>query len=345
MSSTPSTPFTECSVVIPVFRNAENVPALLQRLAELHARVPGGIEVICVVDGSPDDSHARLAQGLPLQPYASQLLSLSRNFGSFAAIREGLVQVRTEHCAVMAADLQEPIELIEQFFTWLRSDRADVVVGHRAGRQDALVDRLASGLFWWSYRKLVQRELPPGGIDVFGCNRAFRAHLLRFSEAHTSLVGQILWLGFRRVALPYVRQAREIGRSAWTLGRKLKYLSDSVFAFSDLPIRLFTLIGGAGVLLSMFFAVVVLVARLSGAVAVPGYAATVLTILFFAGINLLGLGIIGSYVWRAYENTKARPLAVVMQAQRFAGIAREDTGEAAPVGAGLSRDLQPPIAG
>jgi len=345
VSSTPSTPSTECTVVIPVYRNADNVPALLQRLAELHRRVPGGIEVICVVDGSPDESHARLAQGLPQQAFASQLLALSRNFGSFAAIREGLIPVRTEHCAVMAADLQEPIELIEEFFSWLRADRADVVVGHRAGRQDAWLDRAASGLFWWTYRKLVQRELPPGGIDVFACNAAFRSHLLRFTEAHTSLVGQILWLGFRRVALPYVRQAREIGRSAWTLGRKLKYLSDSVFAFSDLPIRLFTLIGGAGVALSLFFAAVVLVARLTGAVAVPGYAATVLTILFFAGINLLGLGIIGSYVWRAYENTKARPLAVVMQAQRFAGIAQEDAGAAAPVRAGLSRDLQPPIAG
>lgn len=319
MSSTPSIPSAECSVVIPVYRNAENVPSLLQRLAQLHHRVPGGIEVICVVDGSPDESHARLAQALPGQPHASRLLSLSRNFGSFAAIREGLAQVRTAHCAVMAADLQEPIELIEEFFTWLRADRADVVVGHRAGRHDALLDRLASGLFWWSYRKLVQRELPPGGIDVFGCNAAFRAHLLRFSEAHTSLVGQILWLGFRRVALPYVRQAREHGRSAWTFGRKLKYLSDSVFAFSDLPIRLFTLIGGLGVLLSIALGAAVLLARLSGAVSVPGYAATVLTILFFAGINLLGLGIIGSYVWRAYENTKARPLAVVMHSQGFAG--------------------------
>jgi hypothetical protein len=138
-----------------------------------------------------------------------------------------------------------------------------------------------------------------------------------------------------------VRQAREIGRSAWTLGRKLKYLSDSVFAFSDLPIRLFTVVGGVGVLLSMLFALVVLLARLTGAVAVPGYAATVLTILFFAGINLLGLGIIGSYVWRAYENTKARPLAVVMQAQRYDGstVGAGSTRDGSTVGAGSTRDL------
>jgi len=325
VSSTPLIASSECTVVIPVYRNAENIAPLLERLSELHARVGGGIEVICVVDGSPDDSYARLASELPKQGFASQLLLLSRNFGSFAAIRSGLHEVRTPFCAVMAADLQEPIELIEAFFNCLRQDHADVVVGHRTARQDALIDRWASGLFWWSYRRLVQRELPPGGIDVFACNAAFRAHLLRFSEAHTSLVGQILWLGFRRVALPYVRQAREIGRSAWTFGRKLKYLSDSVFAFSDLPIRVFTLLGGLGVLLSVVLSCIVLIARLSGAVNVPGYAATVLTILFFAGINLLGLGIIGSYVWRAYENTKARPLAVVMHTQQFAGNADENS--------------------
>lgn len=309
----------QCTVVIPVYRNADNLPPLLAELAALHARVPGGIELVFVVDGSPDDSFERLRAALPAQPFPSQLLLLSRNFGSFAAIREGLAAVRTEHCAVMAADLQEPPELVGRFFEVLRGERADVVVGQRIGRQDALRDRIASGLFWWAYRKLVQKELPPGGIDVFACNAAFRAHLLRFAETHSSLVGQLLWLGFRREALPYVRQARTIGKSAWTLRGKLKYLSDSVFAFSDLPIRLFMLAGGLGLLASLLLTAAVLAAKLSGAVPVPGYAMTVLTILFFAGVNLLGLGIIGSYVWRAYENTKARPLAVVMRAERFGG--------------------------
>lgn len=314
----------ECTVVIPVYRNAGNIPPLLAELAALHARVQGGIELVFVVDGSPDESHAILHAALPTQPYAAQLLLLSRNFGSFAAIREGLAAVRTEYAAVMAADLQEPPELVGRFFEALRADRADVVVGQRSGRQDALFDRLASGLFWWAYRKLVQKQLPPGGIDVFGCNAAFRAHLLRFSEAHSSLVGQLLWLGFRRQALPYVRQARSIGESAWTLRGKLKYLSDSIFAFSDLPIRLFMLAGGLGLLASFLLSGVVLLARVTGAVAVPGYAATVLTVLFFAGLNLLGLGIIGSYVWRAYENTKARPLAVVMRAERFGQAVESD---------------------
>jgi len=322
VSLMPSAASSNCTVVIPVYRNAENIAALLARLEQLHARVDGGIEVICVVDGSPDASHPMLEQGLARSPFASQLLLLSRNFGSFAAIREGLSNVRTPYSAVMAADLQEPIELIDEFFQCLRADRADVVVGHRAARQDRWIDRFASGLFWSAYRQLVQKELPEGGIDVFGCNDAFRLHLLRFGEAHTSLVGQILWLGFRREALSYVRQARVAGRSAWTLKRKLTYLSDSVFAFSDLPIRVFTWMGAVGLSMSFLLSAWVVFARVTGSLSVPGYAATVLVILFFGGMNLLGLGVIGSYVWRAYENTKARPLAIIMHSQSFPGLTK-----------------------
>lgn len=154
-------------------------------------------------------------------------------------------------------------------------------------------------------------------MDVFACNLAFRDQLLTFHEAHTSLVGQLLWLGFRRKLIPYTRQPRQHGSSAWRFGGKLKYLLDSIYSFSDLPIKLFVALGIMGVLTSIAMGLVVLISRLTGAIAVPGYTATVIAIVFFAGLNMLGLGIIGSYVWRAYENTKARPLAVVMREYRF----------------------------
>lgn len=318
MSSTPApASVRDSAVVVPVYRNAANVPELVARLAALDAAVPGGIEAACVVDGSPDDSHALLAAALAAQAFPSALLLLSRNFGSFAAIREGLRAARGTRFAVMAADLQEPAELIVDMLAALAADEADLVLGTRAGRDDPLLDRAASGVFWGVYRKLVQPELPPGGVDVFACNAAFRARLLEFEESHSSLVGQLLWLGFRRKLIPYARAPRRIGKSAWTFRKKLTYLMDSLFSFSDLPIRAFVALGTLGLAASALFAAIVAVARLAGVVTVPGYAATVITILFFAGLNLFGLGIIGSYVWRAYENTKARPLAVVMHAQRF----------------------------
>jgi glycosyltransferase involved in cell wall biosynthesis len=312
-----SSPIPECSVVVPVYRNEANVADLIVRLEALNVSVPGGIEAICVVDGSPDRSYELLAAALPRAAFASRLLLLSRNFGSFAAIREGLRVAGGTYCAVMAADLQEPQALIEGFFERLRADAVDVVVGTREARADPWPARFASAMFWGLYRGLIRPDLPRGGIDVFACNRVFRAHLLEFNEAHSSLVGQLLWLGFRRSELSYRRSERKAGKSAWTLRRKVGYLLDSVFAFSDLPIKLFVALGTIGITVSALLGLAVLVSRLAGAVTVPGYAATVITILFFAGLNLLGLGIVGSYVWRAYENTKRRPLAVVMREQAW----------------------------
>ena len=322
MSSTPATASgpdltAECTLIVPVYRNEENIPQLLDRFAQLNQQVSGGIDVMCVVDGSPDRCVELLANGLANASYPSQLLVLSRNFGSFAAIREGLKAAEGRYFAVMAADLQEPSELIADSFAALQNDECDVALGTRVARGDPLMTRLASGVFWGIYRTFIQRELPQGGVDVFACNAAFRDELLKLHEANTSLVGQLLWLGFRRKLIPYTRQPRQHGRSAWRFGQKLKYLLDSIYSFSDLPIKIFVTLGVLGVITSVVMGLVVFLSRISGAIDVPGYSATVIAIVFFAGLNMLGLGIIGAYVWRAYENTKARPLAVVMHTRRF----------------------------
>jgi glycosyltransferase involved in cell wall biosynthesis len=318
MSSTPATVSgPDCTLVVPVYCNEENIPQLLERFAQLNGLVAGGIEVICVVDGSPDRSFALLEEGLKAAPYPSRLLLLSRNFGSFAAIREGLKAARTHYFAVMAADLQEPVELITASFAALQNDECDLTLGTRITRADSWSTRLSAGLFWGLYRRLIQRELPMGGVDVFACNRAFRDQLLTLHEAHTSLVGQLLWLGFRRKLIPYSRQRRQHGSSAWRFSQKLKYLLDSIYSFSDLPIKIFVTLGFLGVAVSITMGLVVLVSRITGGIVVPGYAATIIVVVFFSGLNMLGLGIIGSYIWRAYENTKSRPLAVVMRDQHY----------------------------
>jgi glycosyltransferase involved in cell wall biosynthesis len=305
------------SIVIPVYGNEESIPSLLDRLSALTERLDGGLEVVFVVDGSPDRSFSLLAQDLPGRPFTSKLVAHARNFGSFAAIRTGLTRATGRYCGVMAADLQEPPELMLEFFEVLAADRADVVVGERRSRADPGLSALSARVFWGLYRRLVQREMPPGGIDVFACTATFRDHLTAFEETNTSLVALTMWLGFRRETVKYDRLAREHGRSTWTLRKKAKYLSDSIYSFTDLPIRLLLAAGCAGVATSVILATVVGIARLTGAIDVPGYAATILVIAFFSALNLAGLGIVGAYVWRGFENTKARPLAVVMSERRF----------------------------
>lgn len=308
------------SLVIPVYRNAGNLPPLLEALGGLRDQLAGQgtrLEVIFVVDGSPDASGEILRQSLPGAGLAARLLELSRNFGSFAAIRAGLAAGQGDLFAVMAADLQEPPELVAEFARRLASGAAEVVVGRREGREDGFFEAASARLFWWLYRHFVYAEVPPGGIDVFGCSRAVRDQLLALGESHSSLVALLLWVGFRRESVPYRRRRREIGRSAWTFRRKLDYLLDSVYSFSDLPIRWLLRAGLAGLFLSVVFSLVVLAARLSGRIEVPGYAATVLLTMFFGGLNAFGLGVIGSYVWRTYENTKQRPSYIVARQQDF----------------------------
>ena len=307
----------KCSLVVPVYGNEGSIPELLQTIERLDAALGHTLEAVFVVDGSPDRSYALLREARPRSGFASQLLLLSRNFGSFAAIRAGLREARGEHFAIMAADLQEPESLILEFFSRLATGECDVVLGVRSGRSDPLGSRIAAGLFWGAYRRFVQRDIPRGGVDVFACNRAFRDHLMSLDEAHTSLVGQVIWLGFRRAHVSYARLPRRHGRSAWTWARKIAYLTDSLFSFSDLPIRALTWAGVIGLVLSTLLAIVVFVARISGEIQIPGYAATVLTIVFFASLNSFGLGIIGGYTWRAYENVKRRPSSIVMSAQRY----------------------------
>ena len=305
------------SVVVPVYRNAGSIAALVDALRGLALQVEGGFEAVFVVDGSPDESHALLREALPAAGFPAQLIELTRNFGAFPAIRVGLEHARGRVIAVMAADLQEPPELTLRFLEALRDGRADVAFGVRDGRDDPPLGKLLSSVFWSLYRRLVMPDIPRGGVDIFAVSNDFRDRLVALRESNTSLLAQLFWRGGRRVFLPYPRRRREHGRSAWTLGKKLKYFSDSVFAFSDLPVRILFLTGALALATATLLAAVVLVARVSGWVTVPGYAATLFTILFFGAINTLGLGVVGSYAWRAFENTKGRPLALVHSEDTF----------------------------
>lgn len=305
------------TLVIPVYLNEASLPDLMAAVGGLSDALQGDMETVFVVDGSPDRCYEILRRELPLRPYRSKLVLLSRNFGSFSAVRTGLMHGTGERFVVMAADLQEPPELVLRMDGVLRGGDVDVVIGVREARSDPLMSRLPARIFWGLYRRYVVRDIPVGGVDVFGCNAFFRNTLLQLQESHSSLIAQIFWLGFRRQTVSYVRRERQHGTSAWTLQMKIKYLMDSVFAFTDLPIRLLIRIGALGAAAAAVFGLAVAVARIAGAITVPGYAMTAILIVFFSALNLMSLGIVGSYAWRAYENTKGRPLAVTLRVEEF----------------------------
>ena len=310
------------SLVIPVYRNEENLPRLFDELERLAPRLPRPLEVVFVVDGSPDRSLEHLRGRLATWPVASQVVELSRNFGSFAAIGAGLRVMRGEVCAVIAADLQEPPELVIEFERILAAGDADVVFGFREGRADPWLSRLLSQLFWSLYRRFVVPDMPRGGIDVFACTRQVRDQLVELREVNTNLVALLLWLGFRRAFVPYTRRPRLEGRSAWTVGRKLRYALDSVFSFTDLPIRALMLLGTLATVGSVAGGITVVVAWALGLVPVLGYTPLMLAVISFGGITALGLGILGQYQWLSLQNTRNRPTAIVRRIETFGGERR-----------------------
>jgi glycosyltransferase involved in cell wall biosynthesis len=310
------------TVVVPVYGNEDTLAALCAELGEIARAVGGDLEAVFVVDGSPDGSLELLRARLPREPFPSQLVALSRNFGAFAAIRAGLEAARGGRIAVMAADLQDPPELIVRFFEALERGDCDVVVGRRTARRDPLPSRIASSLFWFLYRRWVQPETPRGGVDVFACNDKVRRSLLALRESHSSLVAQLLWLGYRRGELPYARRPRGGATpSAWSWRRRWRYMTDNVFAFTQLPITALRRLGALGLVVSLGASLVVLGAWATGAIRVSGYTPIMLFVGVSTSFQLLALGVVGEYVWRAYENTKGRPDSLIAEHLRFAGEA------------------------
>jgi glycosyltransferase involved in cell wall biosynthesis len=303
------------SLVIPVYKNEANLDRLLAELVKVSRSVPGELEVVFVVDASPDRCLQILRDTLPGLPLRTQLLSLSRNFGSFAAIAAGLERARGGNLAVMAADLQEPPELIVQFFEVLDAGRADIVFGVRGRRSDPWFSEIASNIFWFLYRKLVIKDMPPGGVDVFGCTREVRDHLLQLQGVESNLIALLFWLGYRREYIVYGRQRRLEGKSAWTFGKKLRYCVNSIFNFTDLPIQLLLYAGAIALVLAVSASILVLVAKLRGDIPVPGYAPTVLATLFFGALTSLGFGIVGQYLWLGLQIGRRRPNYIIQSAE------------------------------
>lgn len=317
--SDPSQPPVSYSIVIPVYRNRDSLPRLLAELERITARLDRVCEVVFVVDGSPDDSIDVLRRLAPEATFPSQIVQHSRNFGSFPAIRTGITAARGDYIGVMAADLQEPPELMLSFFDLLSKDTADVVVGRREGRADPASTALFSRLYWGFYRRAVMPDIPAGGVDVFGINRSVAHELMKLTESSSSLVGLLYWVGFRRVEVPYERQARLEGTSGWTFRKKFNYLTDSVFAFTRLPIRALGVIGVLGTIVVLLVSMFVFVAWATGHIVEPGYTPLMLVILGCTFLLLFAMGVLGSYIWRIFQNSQARPLSIVANHDSLTG--------------------------
>lgn len=309
------------NIIIPVYNNAGSLGALVDNLVEidqqLTAQYNAVVTFVFVIDGTPDSSAQVLESHLSKNLITAKVLHHSRNFGSFAAIRTGLAAQESDYYGMIAADLQEPPELLIKFFEKMHLDRSQVVVATRTGRDDPLMSRLLSSIFWKIYRKFVIKNIPFGGVDLFGCTQKVRNELLQLGEANSSLVAQLFWLGHDYATIDYTRQRREHGKSGWSFNKKMKYMMDSIFSFTDLPIKFISFAGAISMIAAFIYGLVVVSARMLGYIPPTGFSALMIVILFMGGLNAFAIGVLGNYAWRTFENSKGRPLSLVSTVKQF----------------------------
>jgi dolichol-phosphate mannosyltransferase len=232
------------------------------------------------------------------------VLRLSRNFGQVSAIVAGLSMSSGDASIVISADLQDPPELMSKMVEGWRNG-AEVVIAAREAREDGAMSSMFSRLSYAVARR-PYREMPRGGFDYFLLSRRAAAQFVAKPGRKRFLQGEIFELGFQRVILNYVREKRKVGKSQWKFWRRFEYFVDLVLASTSSPIRAATFVGFLGVFASIVYAVIVTVARLAGAVPIDGWTPLILITLFFGGITVFLLGLIGEYIWRIYDEVSGK---------------------------------------
>jgi polyisoprenyl-phosphate glycosyltransferase len=314
----------EISVITPVYNELNNIEALLARLVPVLERCAASFEIIFVDDGSTDDTLACLRAAHHGDPRI-RALSLSRNFGKEVAIAAGLDHAAGAAIVVMDADLQHPPELIETFIARWREGYKNVFAQRVDQSIYSPLRRILTHRFYKLFGSVGDTRLPEGAGD-FRLLDARAAAALRTLREHARFSkGLYAWIGFKSIGVPFDAEARAHGRSKFSY-RKLAHLAvDGLMSFSTMPLKVWSYIGSATSLLALTLATFYLSRTLIFGVDVPGYASLIVSITFFAGIQLLSLGIIGAYIGRIFAEVKRRPLYLIDERVGIGARAEEDT--------------------
>ena len=298
------------SVITPAFNEARSIPALHERLAAVLSGLDVQWDWIVVDDHSRDGTWAALQELAAREPRL-KAIRLARNSGSHAAFACGLLHARGDCAAVLAADLQDPPETLPALLEKWRAG-AKIVWAVREGREgESAATKGFARLYYGIMRRFVGiSEMPATGADFFLLDRRVIDVLNVFKEANVSLLALLTWMGFRQDRISYVKQARQHGQSGWSMEKKLKLVVDSVTSFTYKPIRFMSYAGFIVALAGFFYALVVVVNALSGKPS-PGWSSLMIVLLLVGGLQMLMMGVLGEYVWRALDEARNRPRFIV----------------------------------
>jgi polyisoprenyl-phosphate glycosyltransferase len=315
------------SVITFFLNEARNLPQLKEQL--LAALGPLGIEIeFILVDDHSTDASGEIAQAWVAEQPLARYIRLSRNCGSHAAISAGLEHSTGDCAVILAADLQDPPEIIPELIErWKEGN--EVVWACRTMRiGESAATRAASSIYYKVMQWMAMPEMPAKGADFLLIDRKVVEACNSISEKHTSLLALILWMGFRQTSVEYVKQARGSGKSKWTLAKKLKLFVDSVVSFSYVPIRLMSLLGLLMAMSGFGYALVVVIGWLAGLVnAGTGFAALMTVLLVGQGCILVMLGVLGEYLWRTFDEARGRPKFIIEKYVASKGLSTNSHAE------------------
>jgi len=300
---------SKLSIIIPVYYNEDTLMLCYKDVKEKVLSKIEDYELVLVDDGSGDHSW-NVMNKIASENDKVKLVKLSRNFGSHAACLAGL-SVSTGDCAtIKAADLQEESELILKMYdSWKKGNK--VVLAVRSDREEGVFQKLFANTYYWLVRKFALKNMPKSGFDCYLIDRKVIEVLKMLDERNSAITLQILWSGFQTDVVSYVRKAREIGKSRWTLAKKIKLVVDSLVSFSFAPIRFMTVVGGISFLISIFWAFILIIEKLLGDIPVTGWTTLMVMQLFSSGLIMFTLGILGEYIWRSMDAARNRPVYII----------------------------------
>lgn len=303
------------SIIVPVYFNADTLEDMYMDLKEkVLTKLDCDYELIFVNDGSQDESYQVMKK---LKEIDSNIrnFSLSRNFGSHAAILCGLEYMTGDCAVVKAADMQEPSELIlDMLESWKKGN--NVVLAVRQERKESFKQKYFANLYYTLVRKMALSNMPETGFDIYLLDKKVVNVLSALDEKNSSLACQILWSGFKTDMVPYVRLARKVGKSRWTLAKKLRLVMDTLFSFSTVPIKAVTTVGMLSFCGAIIWAIAEVICKLSGMINVNGWTTLFIFNLFSFGVIMLTLGILGEYLWRTFDASRNRPPYIIEEGDR-----------------------------
>ncbi len=311
------------TLVTPAYNEAENLPVLYRKIVEVMQAIGQDWEWIVVDDHSSDATFEVLA-GMAHEDARVRVIRFARNFGSHTAVGCGLHAAQGDCAILLAADLQDPPEILPRLLQSWREGLQVVWAVRKAREGESASTRGFSRLYYFLMRRFVGiRAMPATGSDFFLLDRRVLDAYRQFTESNVSIFALITWMGFRQATVTYDKQARQHGRSGWSLDKKIKLLVDSITSFTYLPIRLISCTGLVVALAGFLYASVIVFGALWGK-SPQGWASLIVVVLVLGGVQMLMMGVLGEYIWRALDESRRRPRYLVEATVGTAPICREE---------------------